>query len=50
MAPFSLRQVRHALSSCRTDDLQSLADLALKSESLTADSFAAMLLNVHEVR
>ncbi len=43
MAPFSLRQVRHALSSCRTDELESLADLARLSESLTAESFAGML-------
>jgi len=48
MAPFSLRQVRFALTSARTCELEKAVALALKSDSLTAESFAAMLLSVRE--
>lgn len=50
MTPSSLRQVRYALSAACTTELQTLADLAGRSEGLSAESFAAMLLKLREGR
>jgi phosphotransferase system enzyme I (PtsI) len=50
MAPMSLRHVRQALSSSRTDALEKAVALALESDSLTADSFAALLPSAPEGR
>ncbi|MBK5255688.1 MAG: phosphoenolpyruvate--protein phosphotransferase [Vicinamibacteria bacterium] len=50
MAPSSLRQIRHVLAASRTDHLERAVALASKSDSLTAESFAATLLSVQEGR
>ncbi len=47
MAPASIRQVRHAVASSSLADVEEAVALALRSDTLTAESFAAALLAAH---
>ena len=47
MSPTSIRQVRHALASSSLADVEAAVVLAMRSDTLTAESFATALRSTH---